>query len=425
MQQTSSALFEQAQKIIPGGVNSPVRAFKAVGGTPRFIRSAKGAYLTDVEGKTYLDYIGSWGPMILGHAHPQVIARIVETAQHGTSFGTPNPLEVEMAEWLCKTMPSLEKVRLVNSGTEATMAALRLARGATKRDIVIKFEGCYHGHGDSFLISAGSGAATFGVPSSPGVTQGAARDTLTAPFNDIETVQKLFEQHPQQIAAVILEPIVGNMGVVLPQTGFLQALRDLCTKNGTILIFDEVMTGFRVALGGAQALYGVKPDLTTLGKIIGGGLPVGAYGGRKDLMSQIAPEGPVYQAGTLSGNPLAVAAGLATLQLLTPELYENLEKYSAQLEQELKAVAKEASIPLQINRAGSMLTLFFCEHPVRHFEEAKRADHARFGKCFTYFLEQGIHLPASGYEAWFLSASHTEKEINKTVQTFRDFLKKE
>lgn len=423
MSQTSQSLFQTAQKFIPGGVNSPVRAFKAVGGTPRFIVQAEGAHLTDVEGKKYLDYIGSWGPMILGHAHPKVIETIVETAKKGTSFGTPNPLEVEMAQWLCQKMPSLEMVRLVNSGTEATMAALRLARGATKRDLVIKFEGCYHGHGDSFLISAGSGAATFGIPSSPGVTQGSAKDTLSARYNDLDSVKALFRQYPKQIAAIIIEPVAGNMGVVLPEKGFLQGLRSLCSSEGTLLIFDEVMTGFRVAFGGAQELFQVKPDLTTLGKIIGGGLPVGAYGGRKDLMSQIAPSGPIYQAGTLSGNPLAVAAGLATLKLLDAKVYETLENLSAQLAQALESAAKKRGVPLQLVRQGSMLTLYFCSHPIRHFQEAQKADHTRFAKLFTFFLERGIHLPPSGYEAWFLSTAHTSKDIDYTVRCFEDFLK--
>ncbi|MEK7484096.1 MAG: glutamate-1-semialdehyde 2,1-aminomutase [Planctomycetota bacterium] len=423
MSQTSQSLFDTAQQYIPGGVNSPVRAFKAVGGTPRFIVQAQGAHLTDVEGKKYLDYIGSWGPMILGHAHPQVIASIVETAKRGTSFGTPNPLEVEMAEWLCKKMPSLEMVRLVNSGTEATMAALRLARGATKRDLVVKFEGCYHGHGDSFLISAGSGAATFGVPSSPGVTPGTAKDTLSARYNDLDSVRALFRQYRQQIAAVIIEPVAGNMGVVLPEKGFLQGLRDICTSAGSLLIFDEVMTGFRVAFGGAQELFQIKPDLTTLGKIIGGGLPVGAYGGRKDLMSQIAPSGPIYQAGTLSGNPLAVAAGLATLKLLDAKVYETLERLSARLTQAMEASAKKHKIPIQIHRQGSMLTVYFCSHPIHHFQEAQKADHTRFAKLFNFFLDRGIHLPPSGYEAWFLSTAHTEKDLDQTAHCFEDFLK--
>jgi glutamate-1-semialdehyde 2,1-aminomutase len=419
----NTELFEKAQCFIPGGVNSPVRAFKTVGGTPRFIEKAQGAYLTDVEGKEYLDYIGSWGPMILGHAHPQVLEAITQTAQKGTSFGTPNPLEVEMAQWLCTHVRSLEKVRLVNSGTEATLSALRVARGVTQRDLLIKFEGCYHGHGDSFLVDAGSGVATLGIPGSPGVTQGTAKDTLTAPYNDLKAVQALFQQYPKKIAALILEPVAGNMGVVLPEPSFLKGLRELCTQEGTLLIFDEVMTGFRVAFGGSQELYGIQPDLITLGKIIGGGLPVGAYGGKAQWMSQVAPEGSIYQAGTLSGNPLAVSAGLATLKLLHKNVYSSLEEKGQYLEQGLSACAQKQQIPLKINRVGSMLTLFFASHPVRNFQEARKADHSRFKALFTFFLEQGIHLPPSGYEAWFLSVAHTLKDMDKTIHSFEAFLK--
>jgi len=401
---------------MPGGVSSPVRAFKAVGGTPRFIQRAKGCKLYDVDGNEYIDYIGSWGPMILGHAHPEVVRAVAEAAQNGTSFGTPCPAEVELAEEIIRRVPSVEKLRFVNSGTEATMSAVRLARAATGREVIVKFTGCYHGHYDAFLIQAGSGVATLGLPDSLGVTKGAAKDTRSVNYNDIESVASIFNMEGNNVAAVIVEPVAGNMGVVPPVSGFLEGLRELCDKYKSILIFDEVMTGFRVAPGGAQELYDVKPDLTTFGKIIGGGLPVGAYGGRRKLMSMIAPEGPVYQAGTLSGNPLAMAAGLHTLKLLNDRVYKYLEYLSNKLEAGLKRSAQKTGISAQVQRVGSMLTLFFTHEPIWNFTDASAADHARFGKFFHEMLKRGIHLPPSGYEAWFVSAAHDENIIERTVQ---------
>jgi glutamate-1-semialdehyde 2,1-aminomutase len=415
--EASHALFERARDLLPGGVNSPVRAFRAVGGTPPFIARAAGARVWDEDGNAYLDYVGSWGPMILGHAHPAVVSAVREQAGLGTSFGAPCRLEVEMAEALRRFVPSLEMVRMVNSGTEATMAAVRLARGATGRPKIVKFEGCYHGHGDAFLIKAGSGAATFGTPDSPGVTEGTARDTLTAAFNDLESVRRRFAAHPGGVAAVIVEPVAGNMGVVLPRPGFLEGLRELCTAQGALLAFDEVMTGFRVAKGGAQERYGVRPDLTTLGKVIGGGLPVGAYGGRRDLMSLVAPAGPVYQAGTLSGNPLAMAAGLAALRAIEsdPGLYDRLEALGAKLEEGLRAAILRGGYPCRIARVGSLWTLFFSEGEVADWSTAGRCDTARHGRFFHAMLARGVAMAPSQFEANFLSAAHTLADVAHTI----------
>jgi len=411
----SERLFEKACKILPGGVNSPVRAFKAVSGTPPFIVSAKGCMLIDADGIEYIDYIGSWGPMILGHARKEVTGVLIEAVKKGASYGAPSPAEVELAQEIVNRVPSVEKIRFVNSGTEATMSAIRLARAAAERDIIIKFAGGYHGHGDSFLIQAGSGATTLGIPTSPGVTEGVASDTRVVEYNNIEAIKDLFDKEGEEIAALIVEPVAGNMGVVPPEPGFLEGLRKICDQYGSILIFDEVMTGFRVAEAGAQQLYSIMPDLTTFGKVIGGGLPVGAYGGRADLMSMIAPEGPVYQAGTLSGNPLAMAAGLHTLKLLDKAAYEKLEKTSAVLAEGLIEKAKKAGIPVTVQRVGSMLTLFFTNKPVRNLEDASVADHDRFAKFFNFMLKNGVHLPPSGYEAWFVSLAHDESVIWKTV----------
>jgi glutamate-1-semialdehyde 2,1-aminomutase len=413
----SRALFERARDRLPGGVNSPVRAFRAVGGTPLFISRAEGTRVWDEDGNVFIDHLGSWGPMILGHSHPAVVEAIRAQAGRGTSFGAPTRLEVEMAETLSRLVPSLEMVRMVNSGTEATLSALRLARGATGRPKLVKFEGCYHGHGDSFLIKAGSGAATFGSPDSPGVTEATARDTVTAVFNDLESVDRRFRAHPGAVAAVIVEPVVGNMGVVAPRPGFLEGLRELCTAQGSILIFDEVMTGFRVGRGGAQARYGVRPDLTTLGKIIGGGLPVGAYGGRRDLMELVAPSGPVYQAGTLSGNPLAMSAGLATLRAIEadPGLYDRLENRGAALQAGLEAAIAERGWPCRLARVGSMWTLFLNPEEVTDWSVAARSDTARYGRFFHAMLDRGHYLAPSQFESNFLSAAHTEADVAETV----------
>jgi glutamate-1-semialdehyde 2,1-aminomutase len=413
----SDALFLAAQKLIPGGVNSPVRAFRGVGGTPVFIARAEGARVFDEDGGSYVDYIGSWGPMILGHGHPAVLAAVRAQIERGFSYGAPTRAEVEMAERIVACVPSIERVRVVNSGTEATMSAVRVARGATGRPKIVKFEGCYHGHGDSFLIKAGSGAATFGVPDSLGVTEGTARDTLTAGFNDLDGVARCFTDYPQAIAAVIVEPVVGNMGVVAPQPGFLEGLRRLCTEHGTVLIFDEVMTGFRVARGGAQERFAIPPDLTTLGKVIGGGLPVGAYGGRADLMAYVAPEGGVYQAGTLSGNPLAMAAGLATLRTIeaTPGLYDRLEALGARLETGLNVCIARGGYPCSLARVGSMWTLFFTPRHVCNWTEAAGCDKARFGTFFHQMLRRGISMAPSQFEANFISAAHTDSDIDATI----------
>jgi len=412
----SIKLFEEAQQLIPGGVNSPVRAFRSVGGDPRFIQRAKGAKLYDVDGNAYIDYVLSWGPMILGHAWPSVIAAIKKAAGHGTSYGAPTALEVELAREIRTAVPSMEKVRLVSSGTEAVMSAVRAARGFTKRDAILKFEGCYHGHSDYLLAKAGSGLMTLGIPDSLGVPADFAKHTLTAPYNDIRTVQRLFRERGQEIACIIVEPIAGNMGVVPPAPDFLPALRELTLAHDSLLIFDEVISGFRVHYGGAQALYGVTPDLTVLGKIIGGGLPVGAYGGRRAIMDLIAPAGPVYQAGTLSGNPLAVTAGLATLkQLRAKQVYKKLEERSAELAEGIGREAKQAGIPLVQHRVGSMMTSFFTSDPVVDWNSAKRSDTKRYGQFFHHMLEQGIYLAPSQFEAAFMSAAHTDEDVALTL----------
>jgi glutamate-1-semialdehyde 2,1-aminomutase len=416
---SSAIAFEKAKKVIPGGVNSPVRAFKSVGGVPVFFSKANGAFLTDIDGNTYIDFVGSWGPMILGHAYPAVIEMIIKAAQSGTSFGAPTEAETELAELITAMIPSIEMVRLVSSGTEATMSAIRLARGYTGRDLIVKFEGCYHGHGDSFLIAAGSGATTLGVPNSPGVPESVAHCTLLARYNDIDSVKSLFSEHGNKIAALIVEPVAGNMGVVAPINGFLQSLREITKENGTLLIFDEVMTGFRVSPGGAQELYGIKPDLTTLGKIVGGGMPIGAYGGTKEIMSMISPSGPVYQAGTLSGNPVAVAAGIETLKILknNPEIYSKLEKNTNRLAESILESCKSMGIPAVCNRVGSMMTLFFTENKrILSYDDAKQCDTNRYGKYFHAMLKEGIYLPPSQFEAWFISAAHDDAEIDNTIE---------
>ncbi|MBI3579932.1 MAG: glutamate-1-semialdehyde 2,1-aminomutase [Ignavibacteriales bacterium] len=414
----STKLFHKAQQVIPGGVNSPVRAFRSVGREPLFIKKAKGAYIWDEDGNKFIDYIGSWGPMMLGHAHPKILKAIRQAMKHSTSFGAPTELEVKMAELITKLIPSVEMVRMVNSGTEATMSAIRLARAFTQREKIIKFEGCYHGHGDSFLIKAGSGAMTLGVPDSPGVPTGTARGTLNATYNDLNSVQSLIEQHQSQVAAIIVEPVVGNMGCVPPKPGFLQGLRTLCDQHGIVFILDEVMTGFRLALGGAQELYGIKPDLTTLGKIIGGGLPVGAYGGKKEIMQMVAPAGPMYQAGTLSGNPLAMAAGYEMLKMLSlnKSIYKTVEKQAAILEKGIRQNLRRLGLSLTLNRVGSMFTLFFIDKDVTDYNSAKTSDTKKFATYFNAMLEQGIYLPPSQFEAAFLSTSHTPREIEKTIE---------
>jgi len=410
----SESLFERAQRVMPGGVNSPVRAFRAVGGSPFFVARAEGARIVDADGRSYLDFLGSWGPLILGHAAPVVVEAVSEALRRGTSYGAPTPGEVEMAEAITGAYPSMEMLRLVSSGTEAAMSAIRLARGATGRDVIVKFEGCYHGHADSLLVKAGSGGATFGVPDSQGVPAALAALTLTAAYNDLEAMRRLFRDRGGEVAAVIVEPVAGNMGVVPPTSGFLAGLRELCTAHGALLIFDEVITGFRVARGGAQALYGVRPDLTCLGKIIGGGLPVGAYGGARAVMSRVAPLGAVYQAGTLSGNPLAVAAGLATIRALAePGVYERLERLGRQLERGMAEAATSAGIPLTVNRVGSMLTAFFTEEPVTDYASAKRADTKRYASFFHGMLEHGVFLAASQFEAVFVSLAHTERDLDE------------
>ena len=411
----SVELFDRAVKVIPGGVNSPVRAFRAVGGSPVFVSRAEGAYLYGADGAKYTDYIGSWGPMIVGHAHPAVLAAITEAVSKGTSYGAPTELEVRFAEALCATYPSMEMVRCVSSGTEATMAALRVARGFTGRELVVKFEGCYHGHADFLLVKAGSGAATFGVPDSAGVPEGTAKNTLTCAYNDTAGLEALFAARGKEIAAVIVEPVVGNMGLVTPEPGFLEAILALCKKHGAVSIFDEVMTGSRLSRGGYQGRVGLRPDMTCLGKIVGGGMPLAAYGGRREIMEKVAPVGPVYQAGTLSGNPVAVSAGLATLGLLDAALYDKLEALGARLEKGLVAAIAKAEAPACVQRIGSMITLFFTKGPVRSWDDAKASDTKRFGRFHGELLSRGVYWPPAQYEAAFISGAHTEADIDATI----------
>lgn len=422
---TSQELFQKANQFIPGGVNSPVRAFRAVGGTPLFIKSAKGPYIYDEDDNRYIELINSWGPMILGHANELIEKAVADAIQHSFSFGAPTRKEVEMAERIVGMVPSVEKVRMVNSGTEATMSAVRVARGFTGRDKIIKFAGCYHGHGDSFLIAAGSGAITHGTPDSPGVPEGVARDTLTAPYNDLEAVKKLVDANPGQVATIIIEPVVGNMGCVLPEPGFLEGLRNLCDKEDIILIFDEVMTGFRLSKGGAQERFGVIPDMTTLGKIIGGGMPVGAYGGREDIMNYVSPAGPVYQAGTLSGNPIAMAAGLAMLDYLNDhqEVYLNLDQAGVKLAQGFRSSMEKLGLNYTVNQIGSMYTLFFTEQPVKDFPAARSCNMELYGKYFHAMLNRGVYLGASQYESMFLSTALEDRHLERIIQANEDSLR--
>jgi glutamate-1-semialdehyde 2,1-aminomutase len=420
----SISLFQEAQGLLPGGVDSPVRAFRAVGGQPLFIDCGKGPYLYDVDGNRYIDYVLSWGPLIAGHAHPNVIKAIQETAVKGTSYGAPSPLEIELAKRVMEFMPNIEMIRFVNSGTEATMSALRLARAYTKRDKIIKFDGCYHGHADLLLVQAGSGVATLGLPDSPGVPVGTVKDTLVADFNSLESVEALFGRYPEQIAAIIVEPVAGNMGVVPPLPGFLEGLRVITEREGTVLIFDEVMTGFRVHKGGAQALYNVKPDLTTLGKVIGGGLPVGAYGGKKEIMQWVAPAGPMYQAGTLAGNPLAMSAGLATLDLIREEkVWEEMEARGRHLDEGIEYAARKAGIPVQQTRVGTMRTTFFTEIKPVDWNTVKVADKVQFGKFFQKMLANGVYLAPSQFEAGFLSIVHDESVLSATLEAVEESFK--
>jgi glutamate-1-semialdehyde 2,1-aminomutase len=420
----SEQLFAQALKYIPGGVNSPVRAFRAVGGQPFFVNRARGAHVWDVDGNEYVDYVGTWGPAILGHAHPKIIKAVQAAAEHGTSFGIPNPLEVRMAELICAMVPSVQKVRMCNSGTEATMSAIRLARGYTRRDKIIKFDGCYHGHADSLLVKAGSGALTFGHPDSAGVPASFTEHTIVLPYNEPEAVTAAFKANPDRIAGIILEPVPGNAGLYLPKPGYLQFLREITRAQGALLIFDEVMTGFRLAKGGAQERFGIQPDLSCFGKVIGGGLPVGAFGGRGDIMDCLAPLGPVYQAGTLSGNPLAMAAGIAALEELSnTQAYETLEALGATLEKGMTEAAKAAGIPVQFNRCGSMFCAYFTSEPVFNLGEAMKSDRERFKKYFHSLLEQGVYLAPSQFEAGFLSTAHTAEDIDKTVRAAATALK--
>lgn len=421
----SKALFEEAKRFIPGGVNSPVRAFKSVGGTPLFITKAKGSKIYDADGNEYVDYVGSWGPMILGHAHPAVVRAVRDAVEKGTSYGAPTELEIEMAKLVVEAVPSIEKVRFVSSGTEAVMSAIRLARGYTGREKIIKFEGCYHGHSDSLLAKAGSGLLTLGIPGTPGVTEGTAKDTIVLPYNDLEAVKEAFEREGENIACVIVEPIAGNMGVVPPKPGFLEGLRKITLEYGALLIFDEVITGFRVSYGGAQELYGVMPDLTTLGKIIGGGLPVGAFGGKAEVMDFVAPEGPVYQAGTLSGNPLAMAAGIAVLKTLKEgSAYTYLERMSAVLSAGLKEAFEEAGVPHFMTRVGSMMCVFFTDSEVSDYATAAKSDTELYARYFWGMIEEGCYFAPSQFEAAFVSVAHTEPDIEKTVEAARKVLKK-
>jgi glutamate-1-semialdehyde 2,1-aminomutase len=420
----SDDLFERAQRVIPGGVNSPVRACRAVGGRPLFISHGDGSTISDADGRRYIDMVSSWGPLILGHAHREVLDAVSEVMASGTSFGAPTELEVRFAEELCRAVPSMDKVRAVSSGTEATMSALRLARGATGRDLIVKTSGGYHGHADCLLVAAGSGAATFSIPGSAGVSAATARDTLVVPYNDLAAAEVLFAEHGDRIACIIIEPVAGNVGVVPPVEGYLAGLRRLTASHGALLIFDEVITGFRLAYGGAQELFGIAPDLTCLGKVVGGGLPAAAFGGRADLMDRLAPDGDVYQAGTLSGNPLALAAGLKTLEILRrPGAYGRLEELGGRLERGLAAAAAAADIPACINRVGSMLTLFFCPGPVRSYEEAKQADAARFGRFFGAMRDGGVFLPPSQFEAMFVSLAHSEAEVDQVVDRAAEALR--
>ncbi|WP_442951135.1 glutamate-1-semialdehyde 2,1-aminomutase [Paenibacillus sp. 481] len=420
----SKVAFDEAKQYIPGGVNSPVRAFKSVGLTPVYMERGQGSHVFDIDGNEFIDYVGSWGPLIMGHAHPDVVRAIQETAARGTSFGAPTELETVMAKLVCERVPSVDLVRMVNSGTEATMSALRLARGITKRNKILKFEGSYHGHADSLLIKAGSGVATLGLPDSPGVPDSVAVNTITVPYNDLASVQLAFEKFGEEIACIIVEPIAGNMGVVPPLPGFLEGLRDITTTHGSLLIFDEVMTGFRVHYNCAQGRLGITPDLTCFGKVIGGGLPVGAYGGKREFMEQVAPSGPIYQAGTLSGNPLAMIAGFTTLSLLTPEVYEDLERKSARLEAGLLKNAQELGIATTVNRVGSMVCPFFTDQVVTNYDTARLSDLNRFNQYFKHMLDHGVSVPPSQFEGMFVSAVHSDEDIEKTIEAHYQALKK-
>ncbi|MGN7168005.1 glutamate-1-semialdehyde 2,1-aminomutase [Paenibacillus cellulositrophicus] len=422
-EEASRSAFEEAKQYIPGGVNSPVRAFKSVGLTPIYVDHAEGSRVYDIDGNSFIDYVGSWGPLIMGHAHPEVIAAVQETAAKGTSFGAPTLIETEMAKLVCERVPSIDIVRMVNSGTEATMSAIRLARGYTGRSKILKFEGSYHGHADSLLIKAGSGVATLGLPDSPGVPESVASNTITVAYNDLESVTLAFERFGEEIACVIVEPVAGNMGVVPPLPGFLEGLREITTKYGSLLIFDEVMTGFRVHLNCAQGRFGITPDLTCLGKVIGGGLPVGAYGGKREIMEKVAPSGPIYQAGTLSGNPLAMAAGYTTLKLLTPAVYDQLEERAARLEAGFVNNAKELGIPVTINRVGSMVCPFFTEGPVVNYDTAKTSDIPLFTKYFGNLIEEGVSVAPSQFEGMFVSAAHSIEDIDATIEANYNALK--
>ncbi|MDO5390609.1 MAG: glutamate-1-semialdehyde 2,1-aminomutase [Eubacteriales bacterium] len=423
MAERSEALFERAVKCIPGGVNSPVRAFGSIGGTPRFIKKAKGSHIFDVDGNEYIDYIDSWGPCILGHDHPAIREAVVKAAENGLSFGCATEIEVEMAEFICERIPSIEMIRMVNSGTEAVMSALRAARGYTGRDKIIKFAGCYHGHSDAMLVSAGSGVMTSGVPDSAGVTKGCTQDTLTAVYNDLDNVRQIMEANEGQVAAVIVEPVGANMGVVLPEEGFLQGLRDLCTKNGALLIFDEVITGFRLGFTGAQGRFGVTPDLTTYGKIIGAGMPVGAYGGRKEVMEMVSPAGPVYQAGTLSGNPIAMAAGLTQLRILyeNPDIYQKLEEKGEKLYGSITEILAKKNAPCRVNHIGSLGCVFFTTENVTDYASAKTSDTKAYADYFHYMLNHGVHLAPAQFEAMFLSDAHTSEDIEKTLELVKNY----
>jgi glutamate-1-semialdehyde 2,1-aminomutase len=418
---SSKSLMDRARDLIPGGVNSPVRACRSVGMDPVFIKQAQGCHVYDMDGNDYIDYVGSWGPMILGHRHPAVVEAIMRTLERGTSFGAPTDLELELAQMVIEAVPSVEMVRMVNSGTEATMSAIRLARGATGRDMIIKFDGCYHGHADALLVEAGSGVATLSIPGSPGVPKAFVDCTFSLPYNDTEALSQVMKKNGDQIAAIIVEPVAGNMGLVAPRSGYLECLRNLCDQHGALLIFDEVMTGFRVAYGGAQTLYNIRPDLSCFGKIIGGGLPVGAYGGRRDIMSQIAPQGPVYQAGTLSGNPLAMAAGIATLkEIAKPGFYEKLEIQSQRLANGFAMTAEQAGIPIVQDRVGSMLGLYFADKPVADFRDAKRSDLSRFATYYRGMLDRGVYLAPSQFEALFISSAHDADAIDQTIAAAKE-----